>query len=285
MNQTYRFIERKTMQSIRRHGLRPLTHTVLAALCFTLPACIEDVIVSPNDPYPPDVDGGSPALPVQPPDNSQSVYYDPLTFASSIQPDLDQASCAVSGCHDPRTAIRGFILLPAPSFGSFEMWSNLQFVTIGVDIAVSPFVAEDNSFFRRATDGHAGSAVSDPEALRAWLEDAAARYPDPQGRFDPDLFEGVIQPSLDSAGCGLSGCHDPQSQIRFHLYPNPAPGSYELETNLQTVIDLIDLGSPSVEDTVFYIRATDNHAGLTLTSPQAVALAAWIQAAMDPVTE
>lgn len=273
------------MQSIRRHGRRPLTHAVLLSLCVALPACIEDVIVSPNDPYPPDVDGGPAPDPVRPPDNEQSVYYDPLTFAGTIQVDMDLANCAVSGCHDASSGYGGFVLIPAPSFGSFEMWSNLQFVTSRVDLAVTPFVAENSSFYRWATDNHAFSAVADPEALRDWLEDAAARYPRTSGSFDADVFERLIQPSLDDSGCGVAGCHEPQGGLPFPLFPRPARGSVELATNLQAVIDLIDLGAPSVEDTVFYIRATDNHAGRTLTSPQAVALVDWIQAAMDSVRE
>jgi hypothetical protein len=283
MNQTYRFIERKTMQSIRRHGHRPLTHAVLAALCFTLTACIEDVIVSPDDP--PDVDGGIPTFPVQPPDNPQSVYYDPLTFASAIQPGMDLANCSAVGCHHSDSYYGGFILFPAPAFGSYEMWSNLQFVTHGVDLAVSPFVAENNSFYQWATNYHAGTAIFDPEALRDWLEDAAARYPRAGGSFDADVFERLIQPILDSRGCTAAACHSHESGLPLPLFPRPAPGSVEAATNLQAVILLIELDAPRPDMTVFFERVVDRHGDAELSEVEHLLLLDWIQAAMDTVVE
>jgi hypothetical protein len=273
------------MPTIRSHGLRPMTHAVLAALCFTLPACIQDVIVPPPDDNPPVVDGGPTPDPVRPPDNEQSVYYDPLTFAGTIQVDLDVASCSVTGCHDSFNRLAGFFLHPAPSFGSIEMWSNLQSVTSRVDLSVSSFVAEDSLFYLRATDNHAGSVVPNPAALRDWLDAARARYPRTGGSFDADVFERLIQPSLDDSGCTTSGCHDSQTRLPFPLFPRPAPGSVELVTNLQEVIFMVDLSLPSPADTELYYWATNNHGATVLDGAQLAQLVDWIQAAMDTVIE
>lgn len=267
------------MQTLRSRGLRPLTHAVLASLCFTLPACIEDVIVPPpdDDVCPPDDPWQDP---VQPPYNDQSVYYDALVYAESIQPLFDAASCGVSGCHDARTPVLGFVLQAFPARGSAEMWSNLQFVSNSVDLAANPFVAEDTLMYRRATDGHAGPPISDHEALLSWLEAAAARYPRPTEIFDVVVFEGAIQPSLDAASCSVAGCHAPEA-IRPTLFANPAPGSAEMRANFDEVTRLIDLNALSYQDTAFYIRATDNHAGRTVDVAGEAALESWISSALS----
>lgn len=274
------------MQSIRRRGHRPLTHAVLLSLCVALPACIEDIIVSPSDPYPPDVDGGPAPDPVRPPDNEQSVYYDPLTFASTIQVDMDLANCTVSGCHDANSGYGGFVLIRAPSFGSFEMWSNLQFVTSRVNLAVSPFVAQDSPFFHRATDNHAGSVVSDPEALRDWLDAAAARFSDQTDIWgDQDTYGIAIQYDFDIAGCSDAGCHGYPSERPFSLFRTPELRSPEMAANMRAVIALIDLGLPSPEDTEIYIWSTNGHAARVLDEVQRAEMAGWIQDAMDSVRE
>ncbi len=274
------------MQSIRRHRLRPLTHAVLAALCFTLPACIEDVIVSPNDPYLPDVDGGPAPDPGRPPDNEQSVYYDPLTFAGTIQADLDRSRCSVSGCHDAMGRLGEFVLIPAPAFGSFEMWSNLQFVTSRVDLARSPFAAEGSVFYQRATDNHAGSEILDPEALRAWLDAAATRFSDQTDLWgDQDTYGIAIQYDFDIAGCSDAGCHGYPSERPFSLFRTPELRSSEMAANMRAVIALIDLGLPSPEDTEIYIWSTNGHAARVLDELQRAEMAGWIQDAMDSVRE
>lgn len=267
------------MPTLRSRGLRPLTHAVLASLCFTLPACIEDVIVPPPaDPLPdaaPD--------PVQPPYNDQSVFYDAWDFHQFVQPLFDAASCGTAGCHDPRTAILGFALHPYPERGSAEMWSNLNFVTHRVDLTDDSFVPENTVIFQRSTDNHAGTTISDPEALRSWFEDAAARAR-PQQVFDVAVFEQVIQPSLDAAGCNVAGCHSPGS-LEPSLFLNPAPGSLEMHENFTRVTRYIDLYAPSYADSVFYIRATDNHGGRVLDAGGAAALESWINAAMEALYE
>jgi hypothetical protein len=210
------------------------------------------------------------------------VYYDLLSFAGDIQPQFDAASCGISGCHDRQSQIAGFVLLPAPAPGSDAMWTNLQFATGRVNLGVIPFVAEDTALYRRATDRHAGVAIADPDALRAWLEDASARFRDrPLDRFDSAVFAIQIQPGLDRASCTLAGCHDIAYGAPFGLHAVPAVGSVEMAANLEIVTGMIDLRASRPEDTVFYTRATDNHAGTVLVDEDALALAAWIRDAMD----
>lgn len=142
-----------------------LAQVALILLCLVLPACTEDILLTPPDP----LSGGEKA------DCEQIIHYDLQAFASTIQPLMDAAGCANAGCHGAEARAGNFDLTTAA--GSVEIWSNLQAVTSRVDLTATPFAAEDSLFYRKATATHRGSnAIGDPEALRAWLADAAARF-------------------------------------------------------------------------------------------------------------
>lgn len=271
------------MSSLSSRPLRLLTHTALLSLCAALPACVDDVIVTPPDQNPPPgADAGPDAY--VPPDPQQAIYYDLATFADVIQPQLDQG-CTLSGCHGEQDQSTPFFLVRTPIVGSTEMWTNLVRVTDLVDLAVTPFVAEETELYRKITDNHAGTVFSNPAALRDWLNEAAASFPDRSGVWDPDAFELEIQPSLDQAGCSRVGCHDYESGRQFLLFPAPERRSGKMAQNMRAVMAFIDLGEPRPEDTIIYFKATDGHGGTPMTSEQAAALAAWIQDAMTAVFE
>jgi hypothetical protein len=268
------------MSPIRSRWLRPLIHAALVSSCVALPACVEDIIVPPPPPSD-DPDDGV----VQPPDNRQAVFYDVSTFAQRIQPLLDAGSCATAGCHSQQARAGTFALWNRPEPGSVEMWSNLQYVASLVDLAVPSFQAEESAFYVRATDRHLSSMFTDPPALAAWLEDAAARFqggePGEPDYFDAAVFETQVQPILDEAGCSNPGCHHRTSGLAFALYPMPALESAEMAANRQAVIEWIELDAPGVEETTFYVRAVDGHRGAALPDPQAQLIADWIQRGLD----
>lgn len=273
------------MPSLSSRPLRLLTHTALLSLCAALPACVDDVVVMPpGQNPPPGADAGAGPDAYVPPDPQQAIYYDLATFANDIQPQLDQG-CTLSGCHSEQDRFTPFFLVRTPGVGSTAMWSNLLRVTDLVDLAVTPFVAEDTLLYRRSTDNHAGTVFSNATALRDWLNEAAASFPDRTGVWDPDAFELDIQPTLDQAGCSRVGCHDYESGREFLLFPAPERRSGKMAQNMRAVMAFTDLGEPGPEDTDIYLRATDGHGGTPITSEQAAALAAWIQDAMTAVFE
>jgi hypothetical protein len=266
------------MPSIRNRGLLPLTHAALVSLCVTLPACIEDIYVPPGMPG----DGI-----VQPPNNPQVSFYDVVTFEQRIQPLLDDAGCATAGCHSRAGRVGTFVLWERPAPGSVEMWSNLQYVASMVDLAAPSFQGEVSAFYVYAINRHANSAIADPPALEAWLEEASARFQggdpgdgDPD-RFDPFVFETQIQPILDAASCSNTGCHERSSGLAFSLYPRPEPGSGEMAANRQAVLEWVELDVRSADETTFYLRATDAHRGASLPDSTTQVLADWIQRGLD----
>lgn len=271
------------MLSIRTLGPRLLAHTALLSLCAALPACIDDVIVPPGQTPPPGADAGVDAY--VPPDPQQAIHYDLVVYAEVIQPLLDEG-CTIAGCHggDLSSGIR-LSLVRQPRLGSVDMWSNLLRVTDLVELADTPFVAEDTLLYQRATDNHAGRSIQNPGALRDWLNEAAASFPGRTGVWDADEYELQIQPGLDQAGCAAAGCHDYESGREYLLFPAPELRSGKMATNMRAAIAFIDLGARSPEDTELYYWATNLHAGTSLTSEQATTLAAWIQAAMTAVFE
>ena len=271
------------MASVSSRGLGLLTRATLAFLCFTLPACIEDVVVMPpgDQPDPPDADAGIEG----PPNGEEAIYYDVTSFAEVIQPLLDEAGCGNFGCHGAGEHAAQFVLVTSPALGSTEMWSNLQYVASRIQLGTTPFVAEDTMFYQKATGDH-HTPISNPEELRVWMNEAALEFPERFAAFDPDVFWAEVQPGLDSADCSHPLCHSYPSETQFSIFPEPPAVSGKTAMNLQAVVAWIDLGAPRPEDTAFYIRAVlDNHGETTLDATQAQALAAWIQAAMDAVFE
>ncbi len=53
-------------------------------------------------------------------------YFDEDTYATQIQPALDNVGCIVAGCHDKTSAVKGFGLHANPTAGSAEMAENFK---------------------------------------------------------------------------------------------------------------------------------------------------------------
>lgn len=275
-------------------GAGPLLRAALAFVSFSLlTACIEDVIITP-DPPDNDVDAGpdpgpdagadpGPDANTSPdpvPENPQAIYYDLQDFANLIQPALD-VSCAQSFCHQVPALGQGLNLFPEPLPGSIEMWSNLNDLTSYVDLAATPFVVEETQLFQLMGGTHPG-AVTEPETLAAlaeWIEAAATRFAAVDDRFDADVFANDIQPMFDQS-CSRAGCHAIEaSATGFALFPEPDPGSPEMNANLRLSAERVDLSFELAEYTLLYTRATDAHLNATVAEPEL--LRAWIQDALD----
>jgi hypothetical protein len=269
-------------------GAGPLFHAALAFASFSLlTACVEDVIITPDPPDdrvdagPDPVPDATPADPEPVPENPQSIYYDLQDFANLIQPSLD-ASCTRAPCHQaPGASGQGLSLFPEPLPGSIEMWSNLNALTSYVDLAATPFVLEETQLYQRMGGEHPG-AISEPETLEAladWIEAAATRFSAVDDRFDADAFANDIQPMLD-ASCAYAACHAIEtSATGFGLFPEPDPGSPEMNANLRAAAERVDLSLELAEDTLLYVRATDSHLNVVIAQPEL--LRAWIQDALD----
>lgn len=95
-------------------------------------------------------------------------YFDADIFAQAIQPMLDDAQCAVSGCHanEPHSSF-GLYLNANPALGSAAMDQNRRQVASYIDLTLG--LPWDTRFYQRATDRHAGVAVSDPDVLERWI--------------------------------------------------------------------------------------------------------------------
>lgn len=101
--------------------------------------------------------------------DSPAVFFDFAVFEQDIQPMLDAPGCSAVGCHHPNTAIGGFVLYDYPVRDSSEMWQNFETVALLADFQAAP---ESTVLYLRATDGHGGVVVSDPELLLAWIQAA-----------------------------------------------------------------------------------------------------------------
>jgi hypothetical protein len=268
------------MPTIHVRALAPLSRALLASLCLTLPAAcgIEDVYITPPDPAPdagpflPGLDAGA-----GDPTNPQSIYYDLNMLATEIQPAIDDAGCSIAGCHELGSG-SPLELFSYPAPGSYEMWSNLQALTIHVQLGTTPFSAVNTLLYLRATDRHRFVQLFDPAPLQAWIEDAAARYGSNDDLFDAEVFANEIHPML--VGCALAGCHLAGSSVTgFAVHPTAAPGSLEMFADLQATTSKVDLALADAADTEMFIRATDRHTSVAVDDP--ALLHAWIQAALD----
>jgi hypothetical protein len=99
--------------------------------------------------------------------DSPVAFFDAYVFEQEIQPQLDAVGCGATGCHHPNTALAGFVLYDYPVSGSSEMWQNFETVARLVDFQ-NP--AESTLLYQRATDGHGGVVVPDPDSLLAWIQ-------------------------------------------------------------------------------------------------------------------
>lgn len=189
-------------------------------------------------------------------------YFDEDTYATQIQPALDNAGCIVAGCHDKTSAVKGFGLHANPTAGSAEMAENFKDVVSYV--ALDAQVAGDTTLYTRSRDSHAGKAFSPQnlDTLEGWIKDALDQIDDggnvstcaPEAKFNVGVFGDEIMPLLKgdvdyndidsgrtSTGCARSECHG----------RNRGPGTFYLdpfrtdEENIDSFRCFIDLTNPS----------------------------------------
>lgn len=97
--------------------------------------------------------------------------FDREVFETQVQPMLDAGGCAVAGCHGDDPSVGGFHLNLNAAPGSVESGVNLQNVIEYVRLEQP---GEQSVIYLRATDGHRGTVISDPEVLVDWIEAARA---------------------------------------------------------------------------------------------------------------
>ena len=164
---------------------------------------------------------------VTPPPGPSPFDYD--VYQTQIQPALNAAGCATTGCHG--SAAGGFTLKPQPASASSDMESNFVAVTARTSLE-NP---AGSTVYVRATVRHASgqSTQITPEAaaaMLAWIEDAKqnAGNPPPGGnptcapvdRFNLGVFRSEVLPILSGdldlnvpggqgrgAGCMSAACH------------------------------------------------------------------------------
>ncbi len=192
--------------------------------------------------------------------------FDYGVFQNVIQPMLDDATCAASGCHG--TAAGGFSLEPAPAAGSADMEANFIAVTSRANLT-DPAASV---IFVRATVKHAGGGsrtvgADDGPQLLAWIEDAKANAGGGGGGGNPTcapvelfnlgVFRSEILPILSGeldlnvpggqgrgGGCMTAACHG----------IDRGPGALSLQatadpaTLLQNFACFVDLTSPSASE-------------------------------------
>jgi hypothetical protein len=204
-------------------------------------------------------DGGG----TTPPPGPSPFDYD--VYQNTIQPMLNAATCAASGCHG--TAAGGFSLKAAPAAGSADMEANFVAVTSRANLT-DPAASV---IFVRATVQHAsgGSRTvgpADAPALLAWIEDAKANAGGngggnptcaPVDLFNLGVFRTEILPILagdldlnapggqgSGAGCMSSACHGiDRGPGALSLQPSADPA-----TLLQNFACFVDLTSPSASE-------------------------------------
>jgi hypothetical protein len=208
------------------------------------------------------------------------AYYQDVIWA------LTRGSCGSGGCHVPGR----------DGFSYFRVWADngdpcAVIVSFNDFYGHSDFVdSPENSRILRAIDGSRaahpvvrGPGTAEYDVLYDYIADAWSRFrfDSPAVFFDFSVFQQEIQPMLDAAGCGATGCHHPNTaQAGFVLYEYPVLDSSEMWQNFDNVTRLVDF-QDRPEDTLLYQRAMDEHGGVSLPDPDA--LRAWLQAALDLV--
>ncbi len=198
---------------------------------------------------------------VTPPPGPSPFDYD--VYQTQIQPALNAAGCATTGCHG--SAAGGFTLKPQPASASSDMESNFVAVTARTSLE-NP---AGSTVYVRATVRHASgqSTQITPEAaaaMLAWIEDAKqnAGNPPPGGnptcapvdRFNLGVFRSEVLPILSGdldlnvpggqgrgAGCMSAACHGiDRGPGALSLVPTADPS-----TLLQNFACFVNLASPS----------------------------------------
>jgi hypothetical protein len=156
--------------------------------------------------------------------------YDFAVFQSTVEPALDKANCARSGCH-AAPGQNGFALTLAPAADSDAMKANFKVVTARGELSGDP---STSIFYVQATVAHSGGASSQIDAsvrpaVLAWLTAAKtaaggagndANNCPPISGFNVGVFNSEILPILEGTldlnaadkvghggGCVKSGCH------------------------------------------------------------------------------
>jgi len=156
--------------------------------------------------------------------------FDYAVFQSTVEPAIDKANCARSGCHGG-AGQDGFALKATPAANSADMQANFTAVTARGELTGDP---AKGIFYVQATTPHSGGASSQiAEATRAavlkWLTDAKtaaggagneANNCPPIAGFNQGVFTSEILPILagqvdlnvagsvgHGGGCMKAGCH------------------------------------------------------------------------------
>lgn len=201
---------------------------------------------------------------VTPPPGPSPFNYD--VYQTQIQPALNTAGCATTGCHG--SAAGGFTLKPQPASASADMESNF----IAVTARTSLETPASSTVYVRATVAHAAgqSTQVTPEAaaaMLAWIEDAKqnAGNPPPGGnptcapvdKFNLGVFRTEVLPILSGdldlnvpggqgrgAGCMSAACHGiDRGPGSLSLVPTADPA-----TLLQNFACFVNLASPSTSE-------------------------------------
>ncbi len=236
-----------------------------------------------------DVNSDSAATPAFP--------FDLAQFRNEILPllqgDFAAGGCLGAGCHDAPNGQGNYNVWPAagsdsdcPDIESFNAFYN------ATDFRTNP----RNSKVITAINGTLAThplkfaeGEGSLATLLQYIEDAQDRIggdTDNTGLFDQAFYESTIDPEIHANGCTNANCHNNADgsiiQADFGLAPNPAPGSPEMEANFKAVTNLIAVGDiDSPEESVFYIRATDNHRGLIFSLQGTNSLRDWIKEVLD----
>jgi hypothetical protein len=194
--------------------------------------------------------------------------FDYAVYQSKIQPAINDATCAKSGCHG--TGAGGFTLKPGPAKDSADMQANFIAVTSRANLT-DPATS---LVYVRATTVHGGGqstqlAPGGSSAMLAWIttaKDAAGnggggQNPTcaPTSLFNSGVFQSEIMPILTGdldlnqpggighgAGCTAGACHG----------SDRGPGKLSLlatadaATQLQNFACFVNLQSPSLSEIV-----------------------------------
>lgn len=193
--------------------------------------------------------------------------FDYAVYQTTIQPMLNEATCAAAGCHG--TAAGGFTLEAAPAADSADMEANFVAVTSRANLT-DPAAS---TIFVRATVKHAGGGSrtvgpDDAPAMLAWIEDAKANAGGggggggnptcaPVDLFNLGVFRTEVLPILSGeldlnapngegrgGGCMTAACHGiDRGPGALSLVPTEDPARL-----LQNFACFVDLTSPSASE-------------------------------------
>jgi hypothetical protein len=192
--------------------------------------------------------------------------FDYTVYQSQIQPALDAATCAKSGCHG--TGAGGFTLKPAPAAASADMQANFIAVTSRTNLSDPA----SSLIYVRATVVHSGGASTQVTAdaaaqMLTWITTAktnaggSGNNPTcaPITSFNPGVFGSEVLPILsgdvnlnapggigNGAGCRSSVCHGTDRGPGKFSLPPAADGP----TLLQNFACFVNLASPSTSEVV-----------------------------------